>query len=68
MLASSATAATGPKRHIGISLQTPRGAEFDVNEVDPSGTKGSGNPLKYTPGQVRSPVAICWSGEVIFLL
>jgi hypothetical protein len=47
------TSATGPKRHIGISLQTPRGAEFDLNEVDPSGTKGTGDPLKYTPGKVR---------------
>lgn len=57
------TSATGPKRHIGISLQTPRGAEFDVNEVDPSGTKGSGNPLKYTPGQVCIPDNSDWASR-----
>jgi hypothetical protein len=39
-------------------LQTPRGAEFDVNDVDPSGTKGTGNPLKYTPGQVSVQTTI----------
>lgn len=43
----------GPKRHVGITLATPRGAEFEANEIDPSGTKG-GAPLKFTPGQVRS--------------